>query len=228
MIGIDESHRCPVVGSLVVVAVKCDDRKLRYFNRIGIKDSKKLTRQRRFLYFNEIVKHCDYRVKYLTPETISNADNLNKLEVYAYMSALMNLDALAMFNSEDVVVIDNFEPSRESFLNKAMEFTNLITPNEWIIEHYADENYTICSMASILAKCFSDIEMDTIRRYYYDVGSGNPNDLKTLSFLYKCKTDKNYKELSKLIRKNWITWKRLEDKKELNKLRMRLKKHGMI
>jgi len=210
-IGIDDATRCPVIGSLFVAGVLADRKAINHFKKIGVKDSKLLTKSKRFKLFEEILKHSNVAVTMITPECISkdvNLDgeilNLNDKEMIAYLSIVNRL------NTDDVrIIVDNFEHSREGFVKRAEKYKKY-NWNKWIIEHDADKKYTIVGAASIVAKCYSDMEFDYLNEKY-NLGSGNPNDSKTIEFIKKHLNHKpKCQDGCQWIRWNWHTIKRLK------------------
>jgi len=211
IIAADDTHRCPTVGSLVVAGVAADEKTIKYFKRIGVKDSKLLERNRRFYLLTEIAKRAKIAVKFITPMQISRCENLNDEEAKAYMDVIEQLSGQQL---PVKVIIDNFDRNKAKFIERMrrLGFHSYADAAEgWTIEHDADKNYTLCGAASIVAKCFSDIEMDYLRRKY-DVGSGNPNDPKTEKFIIKhLKCEPKCRKGCQWIRWNWHTIERLRN-----------------
>lgn len=73
VIGVDEAGRGPLMGPVVAAAVHIPDG----FDTSGINDSKKLSSKRRELFYNNIVRECDYSFFSIDNRTI---DSLNILE----------------------------------------------------------------------------------------------------------------------------------------------------
>jgi len=210
-ISCDDTHRCPAIGSLVVAGVMADDKAVKYFKKIGVKDSKLLERNRRFCLLTEIAKHARIAVKFITPEQISRCENLNDEETKAYINVIEQLSGQQL---PVKVIIDNFDRNKEKFIDRMQKlglYDYVNVAQKWVIEHNADKNYTLCGAASIVAKCFSDIEMDCLRRKY-DVGSGNPSDPKTEKFIIKhLKCKPKCRKGCQWIRWNWHTIERLRN-----------------
>jgi len=196
-IGVDDATRCPVIGSLVVCAIKIPRKDLRELLELGIKDSKQLTRKQRERWKDLFVER-EYEHHYmLIKPSLLDSDNLNDLECEAYYELIAELDP-----KNSTVYIDNFERDREHFVRRAAMLGYYI-PDSWVIEHDADKKYPAVAAASIVAKCVSDEEYDLLKEKHGDFGSGNPNDKKTLKWI--CEHPE-----SEIIRKKWKTYKWLE------------------
>jgi len=210
-LGIDDTSRCPVIGSLFIAGVLASERTIRMFRRAGVKDSKLLTKQKRYKLLPLILQHSYVSIRQILPKEISNkykdADgnvlNLNDKEIVCYLGIARSNEG-----HYDMVFVDNFDRNREAFLKRAQKFYNTDW-SKWVIEHNADEKYTIVGAASIVAKCMSDIEMDSLREQY-DLGSGNPNDSKTEAFILKHIKHKRCSNGCQWIRWNWHTIERLK------------------
>ena len=212
ILGIDDASRCPVIGSLTIAGVCADRKTLRYFKRIGVKDSKLLNKKDRFKLFEKILKHASVSTRKITAEEISKQYriknetlNLNDKEMICYL-AIAN-----EYVGVNKIIVDNFEHSRDAFIERAEKFSSEEW-SKWIIEHNADLLYTIVGAASIVAKCISDIEMDEYRKKH-NVGSGNPNDKLTEAFIKKhLKHKTKCKNGCNIIRWSWYTIDRLSHK----------------
>jgi len=122
---------------------------------------------------------------------------LNLLEAQAMAKAIETLKPnLAYVDASDV------KPERFG-----QQIKNLLTFNAEIIsEHKADQKYPAVSAASILAKVRRDQHIKQLHEKHGDLGTGYPNDPKTLKFL---KTLLTQGPLPPYVRKSWKTIKRL-------------------
>ena len=87
VVGIDEAGRGPVIGPMVVCGVAIEEDRMRYLDRLKLRDSKKLSPKRRSVLSRKIKKIAEcYPVK-ITARDIdslrSKNVNLNEIEKIA-------------------------------------------------------------------------------------------------------------------------------------------------
>ena len=216
--GIDEAGRGSIIGPLVVAGVCANKETIKEFKKIGIKDSKKLTRKNRERFAKIIIRKADkYSIRKLSPKKIDhvvmlrkrikkdkssfrteNIVGLNELEAYAMASILKKLNSDIAFIDSCDVKPKRFKIKIKSFTEKKVKIYSL---------HKADEIYTIVSAASILAKYIRDKEIYKLQRRYGLIGSGYPSDNKTRLFL-KTWILKN-RNHPNFTRKSWKTWDKI-------------------
>lgn len=224
MIGIDEVNKSSLYGCIHVALVMVKPDFFRKHSYLKIKDSKKLSRSRRDTIFEKTKDKVQYQIRGIKPsEMLYN--NLNALEMKNIIDMLNRIPKFWQHK----IHIDNFEVSKEKF---EWRFKGLLPHNlskvdlnlaKWKVEHKADEKYKVVQLASIYARNSWDKELDYIQSLYGKIGMGSPADLKVLKFVYE-----NIEKLPYFIRKSYISIKRLSDKKELNKLKQKLKKEKLI
>lgn len=207
ILGIDEAGRGPVLGPLVVCGVVIPQDMITILERMGIKDSKKLTPSRRNILARKIRKMAECHVVKITAQDIDNLRakgvNLNEIEKIAMMKIINMAEA-------DSVIIDSVDvdPDRLTGQIKEVVGDNM----EVKAEHGADDKYIPVAAASIVAKVERDIEIEKLNRQYKKIGglgSGYPSDPRTKAFLEKFE----YHELPEFVRKSWATVEKLKDKK---------------
>jgi len=216
--GVDEAGRGSIIGPLVVAGVCANKETIKEFKKIGIKDSKKLTRKNREKFAKIIMHKADkYSIRKLSPKKIDRAvilrkkskseklnfraENhvgLNELEAFAMSSILKKLNSDIAFIDSCDVKPKRFKIKIKKFIEKKIKIYS---------RHKADEIYTIVSAASILAKCIRDKEIYKLQRRYGSIGSGYPSDNKTRLFL-KTWTLKNGNRPN-FARKSWKTWDKI-------------------
>jgi len=193
--GIDEAGKGPVIGTMIVCGVACDEEKLKELERLGVKDSKKLKPERRRELAKAIREICDVKVVRVTPEEIDRSDNINDLLRESYVRIVNDLDP-------DLVVVDcpDVNPDRlRCFLESR-------TGRRVISKHRADEEYVIVGAASIVAKVERDGEIERLWEEYGDFGSGYASDQKTIEALRKWIMSGR---IPPIVRKRWRTVERL-------------------
>ena len=183
LIGIDDSSRSPVIGSLVIAMVVVRPDFFRKFSFLKVKDGKLLNQ-------SEIAKIIEYSQKYVVDHSIDyvkakdiDKENLNDLEMKA-ITELLNKQHKFWKHK---IFIDNFEDSKRGFIKRfnnilPMNLANKFKLDKWTIIHGCTK-YKVCALASCYAKYYSNIERDDIKSVWGDFGSGKPSDPKTIQFL---------------------------------------------
>lgn len=207
--GMDEAGRGPVLGPLVVSGIALDDESA--LNDLGVRDSKKLTPNRR--------KELAEKIKFLGEietvqvpaeeiDVIREEMTLNELEVNLFVSVLDKLrPSVAYVDSADVNA-DRFGGN----IRRKLDFDI-----EIISKHHADEIYPIVSAASIIAKTTRDSEVRKIEREIgQDIGSGYPSDPITIGFLEKWIRENH--DLPPHTRKSWETTRKILQRARIKKL----------
>jgi ribonuclease HII len=197
--GIDEAGKGPVIGPLVVCGVMCDEETAELLKDMGVKDSKKLDRERREELYDTIKSLCKVKVLKISVEDLNRLmENMSINEVLkkAYVEIIRSL-------KPKVVYIDCPDVNVERFKHEMEERTGV----EVFASHKADEIYPIVSMASIVAKVERDFEIDRLKEIYGDFGSGYPSDPRTIEFLRSYLREN--KSFPPIVRKRWKTLKRL-------------------
>ncbi|MDD5699870.1 MAG: ribonuclease HII [Candidatus Nanoarchaeia archaeon] len=205
-LGIDEAGRGPVIGPLVIAGCLIDESVEAKFKKIGVKDSKQLTRKKREELEGEIKNSAEtFEIMIIPPLEIENKNEhgilLNELEAIA---AAEIINKINKGFGEIKVIIDcpnpNTENWRQLVLSKIKEKSNL----QLVCEHKADVNHIATSAASVLAKCVRDKEMACLKEKFGEVGSGYCHDPVTIKFIEE--NMKKY-EHDGIFRKTWSTWK---------------------
>lgn len=175
--GIDEAGRGPVIGPLIVcgVAVEKDE----FLRKLGVRDSKKLSRAKREDFAEKIERVAD-RIEIIEIsageiDALRHEMTLNEFEVKIFASIIEKLTPrVAYVDSADV---DEARFGRD-IVNELGAMTNVIS------RHRADETYPVVSAASIMAKIRRDQRIAEIERDIGEpIGSGYPSDPLTVRFL---------------------------------------------
>jgi ribonuclease HII len=200
-----------------VVSIKSS--KTGRLSRIGVRDSKLLTRRKREFLYDEIYSLAeDVKTSSIIPEEINSAMSsgisLNELEAIHIARLIDSLDNVrtVFIDSPDVIperfgvrisVLSN-KPMRVKGVKKAPRQLQAIRV---ISEHKADSRYPVVSAASIIAKVTRDRELDSIAATLgIELGSGYPSDKATTDML---RETLNEKRLLPYIREHWKTIKRI-------------------
>ena len=206
--GVDEAGRGPVLGPMVIPSASFEETDLEELKKIGVKDSKRLTKRKRESLYPQIIHICSsYSLVEIGAEEINKrmkTCSLNDIEAWGFSKAIMSLT-----KPPEVVFCDCCERHEWVFQQKIERWMG--GPNGTSIEsrHRADENFPAASAASILAKVRRDeLILEVAEELGCDIGSGYTGDAKTRVFL---KTYyKEHKVFPNHTRLEWKTVKRLE------------------
>lgn len=174
--GVDEAGRGPVLGPLVVAAVRGHRG---FLEDLGVDDSKALAAPERERLDEAVRREAEaVHVEVLDPSTVDEAvagPGLNRLELEAFARACAAVEAQA-------VVADACGPDPGAF---ARDLARLV-PRDAAVEaaHGADGEDPAVGAASIVAKVRRDAAVEALARELgRDVGSGYPSDPNTRAFL---------------------------------------------
>jgi len=185
---------------MVVCAVAVEsDAPLR---QLDVRDSKKLSPERREALAPEIRKLCRFEVLIVSAEDIDakRAEmSLNDFEALLFATVIGKLKPeVAYVDSADVNEFD-FRRSIAHHLPFELEIVS---------KHGADDLFPVVSAASIIAKVTRDAEMRRIEEELGSkIGSGYSHDVETIAFLTKWLGEKG--ALPPHTRLSWDTAKRL-------------------
>lgn len=213
--GIDEAGKGPVIGDLVIAGCVVKSDELKDFNKLGVKDSKLLTPEKREELFNVIknntISHNIVNVSALEIDSRNKVGcNLNKLECLKMAQIINTL-------KPDKVIIDCPHPVPEKFKNELLTYLEDKSV-EVVAEHKADFKYPLVGAASILAKVTRDSHIKKIEeKLNLTIGSGYPGDPSTKTLL-KDYFENEITGLKPYIRHSWGTYKRALNKKEQRSL----------
>ena len=174
--GVDEAGRGPVLGPLVVCGVACDsDVPLRQMN---VRDSKKLSPERREALFPEILKVCRAEVIVVPAEDIDakrKEMTLNDFEAKLFATVIERLHP-------QVAYVDSADAVEHEF--KKAILRSLPFEVDIVSKHGADDLFPVVSAASIVAKVHRDAAIRKIEEEIgRKVGSGYSHDAETITFM---------------------------------------------
>ena len=179
ILGIDEAGRGSVLGPMVIAGVIVPEKMEKVLERMGVKDSKRLTPNRRTILSRKLKKMFDYEIVVISAREIDEmrADgiNLNEIEKNAMESILLKL-------KPEKAIVDAVDVKAERFQENLCKDTGLNV----IAEHKADDKYIEVSAASIIAKAERDDQIKEINKDFIKsggIGSGYPSDPTTKKFL---------------------------------------------
>jgi len=202
--GVDEAGRGPVIGPMIVAGVLVEESSICRFEQVGVTDSKRLTPQRRMKLF-QCVLDVAKGVVFLEvspseiDEAIRSGIGLNELEACRMAEVIDKLQP-------DVAYLDAVDPHPDKFKGRVRKY--LICNTRLVAEHKADEKYVVVGAASIVAKVVRDAKIEELKTHG-DVGSGYPQDPRTIAFLRCWVKEKGC--LPPFTRQTWKTARRILD-----------------
>ena len=186
-----------VLGPMVIAGVIIPEKMEKVLERMGVKDSKRLTPNRRTILSRKLKKMFEYEIVVISALEIDKmrADgiNLNDIEKNAMRDLIIRLNP-------EKAIVDAVDVKAERFQNYLCESTGVNV----IAEHKADDKYIEVSAASIIAKAERDAQIAEINKEYIKtggIGSGYPSDPTTKKFL----NNYTYDEMPEFVRKSWAT-----------------------
>lgn len=204
LLGIDEAGRGCVIGPLVIAGVLIEKDKLNALTKIGVKDSKRLTRRRREELLPAI-QALAARVYSVALPAEALVANLNDMELVTMADIITELKPDEAYI--DIPVnpkgISKYctalrERLKAHFNDKAIKL---------IGENGADARYPIVGAASIVAKVQRDQAIAALREKYGDFGWGYPSEPKTQEFLRDY--FQGHGKFPNFVRQRWRTVQRL-------------------
>ncbi len=211
ILGIDDAGRGPVIGPMILAGCLITEETEKEFRRLGVRDSKQLTKKRRAFLESVIKEKAEaFAIQTIPAVEIDgkNKDGINLNDVEAQMAAAIvnEINSTLKESGKIKVVIDCPSTNRMKWRDTVRTGIENHSNLEILCEHKADRNHIAVSAASILAKEERERQMDILReKYGSSIGSGYSSDPKTAKFLKK-----NIKKLENkgIFRKTWKTWKK--------------------
>lgn len=197
---------------MVICGISFLKSQLENLSKIGVRDSKKLSPDKRTKLTYFLKQNCvSYKIAIVSvneiDERINRKITLNRLEELKMAEIINELRA-------ENIYIDAADVNEKRFGTSVSKLLNF-SPKLIISEHKADEKYPIVSAASIVAKYERDSIIARLRAIYGDFGSGYTSDRKTIDFMRNW-IIKN-KSFPPFVRRSWETAKNLEEELIFNK-----------
>jgi ribonuclease HII len=179
--------------------------------QLNVRDSKKLTAERREALAPEIMKLAKFEIVVVSAEDIDSMRSqmsLNDFEAKIFAAIIEKLNPETAY--VDAADVDEIE-------FKKMILNELKQPVDIVSKHYADELFPVVSAASILAKVRRDAEVRKIEvEFGKPIGSGYPSDQITMTFLEEWLKEKG--TLPPHCRQSWDTCRKLLTASKMHKL----------
>lgn len=200
VVGIDEAGRGSVLGPLVICGVVIEEERIKFLERIKVKDSKKISPKKRVVLSRKIKKITDYHLVNISAQDI---DILRGKEVNLNQIEKIGLRKIIEKSGADTCIVDCFDVKPERLKSELVGYYPGLNV---VAEHGADDNYVVVAAASIVAKVERDMAISRLRKEFKDVGSGYPSDPKTIRFLRE-----NHRDLPDFVRRSWATVEKLRE-----------------
>jgi ribonuclease HII len=200
--GVDEAGRGCVLGPLVMGLCTLSHEQEIYFKKLGVKDSKLLSKKKRVEFFSIIQKNSiEYKIMAVPAEELNvlmNRYSLNEIEAMKTAEMVKSLKIIPKR-----LILDCPDTQPEKYKQRMISNFNLIDYKhsiEIISEHKADLNHMSVSCASVLAKVTRDRLINEIIGYEL---SGYPADPKTIKYIKDYILE--HKKIPPFARDKWAT-----------------------
>lgn len=220
ILGIDEAGRGAVIGPLVVAGVVIAQNQRRFLRMLGVKDSKKLTPQKREEIFKTFqTKNIQFYFVEISPFKIDR-NSINELEIEAAVKIAKKVLNKRVRLLKVFLDVPAFGKGIDRYCQKISEKINKFVSRRVEIEtkevevwggNRLDDRNVVVSAASIVAKVIRDNKIERLKKEYGDFGSGYPNE-QTITFLRA-----NYEKLKPIVRHKWYTIEKIKAQREKRK-----------
>ncbi|ADC65779.1 ribonuclease HII [Ferroglobus placidus DSM 10642] len=198
--GIDEAGKGPVIGPLVVCGVSCEEKDVEALKKLGVKDSKRLSPEKRKELAEKLKEIVEHETIVISPEELNSKmekTTINEILKEACVEIISKLNP-------DVVFVDSFDVKPERLEEELKRLTG-----KKVVAMHEGEREVVVAAASIIAKCLRDEIIEELKREYGDFGSGYASDEKTRRWLEEqIKRGK----IPEIVRKRWKTVENLRKK----------------
>ena len=187
LIGVDEAGRGPVIGPMVVVALRVKDDTL--LKELNVRDSKVLSPARREELYGRIKAISTFQLEVVSADEIDElrkSRTMNEIELDIFASVIGKL-----MHDRDEIFVDAADVREAYFGNQIalrLKSSTCDAVFKMVSKHKADSIYPVVSAASIVAKVtrdhlVADIEKELRKTLDRPLGSGYPADPVTISFM---------------------------------------------
>ena len=157
ILGVDEAGRGSVLGPMVIAGVIVPEKMEKVLSRMGVKDSKRLTPNRRTILSRKLKKMFEYDMIIITARQIdemrAEGINLNEIEKNA-------MEELILRMKPERAIVDAVDVKAERFQENLRKDTGF----DVMAEHKADDTYIQVGAASIIAKAERDAQIAEINK----------------------------------------------------------------
>jgi len=199
-LGIDEAGRGAMIGPMVVAGVRADDREVSLLRRIGVKDSKRLSPHVREKLYGKIIDLVESHMEKVYSAEEIDRNSLTVLELDGISDIIGTLGV----PPGGKIVIDCIGKLAKEKIEDTLGIPRDV---KLVYESKADDCYTVCQAASIVAKVVRDREIRKIHeRIRFDFGKGYPTK-STTDFIREYRNE--HGALPPEIRKRWKNFRKM-------------------
>ena len=187
VIGIDEAGRGPVIGPMVVYKIKLPKTDYKILKKIGVDDSKKLSKIKRKKIYQLILKESEINNWEIFVNICKASDidigrkkmNINELEINLFSESILQVSTAY---DNDEIFLDACDVNEDRFgVSVRNKLGSLWRDNIIISKHKMDQRNLAVGAASIIAKVVRDEEILRIgNKLDFQIGSGYPSDPITI------------------------------------------------
>lgn len=207
--GIDEAGRGAVIGPMIVAGVSFREKDMYELERIGVRDSKELSRKERSAKYGQVVgiarSICICVVHTTEIDDHVSFNRLNHLEALVMAQVIDNMNADSIFVDCCDVNQEKFKANILSYLKRRVRIRK--GKLDIFSFHHADSLHLAVSAASIVAKVIREEELCNIKKVHQGIGSGYPSDKRTASFIKSWIEEVGVPP--PFVRSSWLPVKRL-------------------
>jgi len=208
IVGVDEAGRGCIMGPMVIgfaAIEQSDEQRLR---KIGVRDSKKLTAQKRDGLFPQVNRMCKCRHAEISAHELTllmDKYSLNEIEAIK-IAEMINT---ANYPKGTLIYVDSPDNIPSNFTKRIEKY--LRNRYKIISQNKAEDFHPIVAAASIIAKVTRDERIERIKKELgYDFNSGYTSDEATIKFV---QAHMNDAKVQKYLRHKWGTLENLKQKK---------------
>lgn len=210
--GADETGRGPVIGPMVLCVAISEKDQEQELRKIGVKDSKLLTPEKREELAPILKDMCHIHLVKITAKELNTLMkqkiSLNEIESMWIADAMKDIEP-DIVKRLDKIYVDAPDPDASRFTKRIISHLPLNAPicSKIHSSHKADVIYPVTGAASIVAKVVRDQEIEKIKiELGCNFGTGYSHDAATI----KC-VEENIDNpiLKKYLRSEWATTKNI-------------------
>ena len=192
VIGIDEAGRGPVIGPMVVCALKIPKTDYNILKKLGVDDSKKLSKIKRKKIYQLILNESEINNWKIFVNICKASEidvgrkkmSINELEINLFSESIRQVSNAY---DNDEIFLDACDVNEDRFgVSVRDKLGSLWEHNIIISKHKMDQRNLVVGAASIIAKVVRDEEILRIgNKLDYQIGSGYPSDPVTILAVQK-------------------------------------------
>lgn len=208
IVGVDEAGRGCIMGPMVIGFAAIEQSEEHTLRKIGVRDSKRLTAQKREELFPQVQKMCKCRHAEISAHELTllmDKYSLNEIEAIKIAEMING----ANYPKGTLIYVDSPDNIPTNFAKRIEKY--LRVRYKIISQNKAEDLHLVVAAASIIAKVARDEKIERIKKEIgYDFNSGYTSDPQTIKFL---QAHMNDGKVHKYLRHKWGTLENLKQKK---------------